>query len=197
MTNKTYQLNIKDSILTLKTSSFKAERGSVLHTGIYNQELRAALTSGLVVLVTYLILRPTPLLVYYILMLIEFIAFFVLFMMFVFYEPLLSATIDKANSRITVSIKKFICKEASYPLSELKDIRQEHIVITPENPDGIRVVEKIALQHGTVIPGFGEVKEFYTVELCFEDGKTIIVFSSKDKAPAEALRKTVMDFINA
>jgi hypothetical protein len=44
--NKTYQLDIKDNILIFRTTFFKAEKGSVLHSGIYNRELASSLLAG-------------------------------------------------------------------------------------------------------------------------------------------------------
>ncbi|NIN70309.1 MAG: hypothetical protein GTO63_37660, partial [Anaerolineae bacterium] len=46
----------------------------------------------------------------------------------------------------------------SHRLSDLEEVRRRQIVIEPENPDGVDFVAKIAIQHGTLIPGFGETK---------------------------------------
>lgn len=197
MGNNSYELNIKGNMLTLKTPSFKAERGSVLHKGIYSMELTSALASGALILLIYLVLKPKPTFLYLIISIIQFIVFVIFFRMFILYEPILEVAIDKSKSRITVLIKKLLPKKVSYPLSELKDVKQDHIVFTPENPDGVRVIEKVALQHGTVIPGFGEVKEFYTIELEFRDSKSIMVFSSNKESEADDLYISLKGFINA
>jgi hypothetical protein len=67
--------------------------------------------------------------------------------------------------------------------------------VTPENPDGIRLVEQVALQHGTVIPGFGKTSEFYTVEMEFKNGKRITIFSSEEPSMAEDVRAKLSGFI--
>ncbi|MBI3592450.1 MAG: hypothetical protein HY099_03050, partial [Nitrospirae bacterium] len=41
-----YQIEIKDNVLVFRTTSFKAEKGSVLHSGIYNRELASSLAAG-------------------------------------------------------------------------------------------------------------------------------------------------------
>jgi len=192
---KTCQLGIKGDALTLRTASFEAGRGSILHPGIFGPELRAALASACAVLLIYLVLRPAPALVNYMLLPAGFIACFVIFKAFVFYEPLLEAVIDKTGGTITVEVKKIGGWKDSYPLSDLTAVEMGHIVITPENPDGIRVVEKVALQHGTAIPGFGEALELYTVEIKFRVGRSIVLFSSRTPMEAEALLKNVRGFL--
>ncbi len=192
---KAYQLDIKGDVLTLRTASFETGRGSILHPGIFGPELRAVLASAGAMLLIYLVLRPAPGLVNYLLLAAGFIAFFVIFKASVFYEPLLEAVIDKTMGTITVSVKKFRGWKDSYPLSDLTTVEMGHMVITPENPDGIRVVEKVALQHGTAIPGFGEALDLYTVEIKFRVGRSIVLFSTKTPMEAEALLKDVRVFL--
>ena len=86
-------------------------------------------------------------------------------------------------------------KNLSFPLASLEDIRQDHKSIAAENPDGIRFVEKIALQHGTVIPGFGKTAEFYTVEMEFENSRRVMIFSSEDPAAADDIALKIKNFI--
>lgn len=195
MNNNTYHIDIKGNTLILKTTSFKAERGSILHAGIFNKDLISSFAGGALILLIYLILRPSPTAIYYILIIIQFIAFFIFFRSFVFYEPSLEAVVDKDRGEISITVKKFLGKKNFYLVTDLKGLRQEHIVITPENPDGIRVVEKVALQHGTLIPGFGETKEFYTVELDFRNGKAVMVFSSKEPSLAKEVYTKLKGFL--
>ncbi|MBI3592867.1 MAG: hypothetical protein HY099_05250, partial [Nitrospirae bacterium] len=77
---------------------------------------------------------------------------------------------------------------------ELDNIRQDYSAVTPENPDGIRLVERVALQHGTVIPGFGETSEFYTVELEFKNGRRLMIFSSKEPSRADDIATRLKNF---
>jgi hypothetical protein len=196
--NQPYQLTAEDSRLLLMTSSFRAERGSVLHSGIYNRELTSSLASGTLVGAVFLALVMAGVEVtaaYVVPAVILFGGLFVLFRKAVFYEEQLEAVFDRAGRVITVVVRRFPKRRYTYPLDELADIREDHIVMTPENPDGISFVEKIAAQHGAAIPGFGETKEFYTVDLEFKDGRRMRVFSSREESGAGQLRMRLKEFI--
>jgi hypothetical protein len=196
--NHAYQLTEEDSRLLLRTPSFRAERGSVLHSGIYNRELTSSLVAGILVGAVFLILALTGVevtLVYVVPAVILFSGLFVMLRKAVFYEEQLEAVFDKAGRAITVVVKRFPERRYMYPLEELTDIKENHIVITPDNPDGISFVEKIAAQHGTVIPGFGETKEFYTVDLQFKGGGQMRVYSSREESGAGELRRRLREFI--
>jgi hypothetical protein len=183
-----YTLGIKKDRLVFRSTSFRAERGSVLHSGIYNRELTSSLAAGglvaaLSVALFYAGVDSTPLhLAGYALL---FVVLFVLLRVYVFYEEFLETVIDKGEKTLSVFRKGLPSEKSAVPLSELAGIRKGYTAIVPENPDGVRFVEKIALQHGTVIPGFGDVKEYHTVNLEFRDGDTLMVFSTEDDATAE------------
>jgi hypothetical protein len=195
--NKTYRIAIKDNLLTFRTTSFKAEKGSVLHSGIYNRELASSLLAGacIVLLGFFFAAKVNITAVHFILSLLLFMALFLFFRRYVFLEPLLEVIIDNNLKNIEFSLKTLKRVRAIYPLTEIIDIKQEAVTITPENPDGIRLVEKVALQHGTVIPGFGKTAEFYTVELEFKNGKRFIIFSSEEPAEANGVATQFINFI--
>ena len=86
-------------------------------------------------------------------------------------------------------------KKVSFSISELHSVRQDYLTVATENPDGVRVVEQVALQHGTIIPGFGKTSEFYTVELEFKDSKRFIIFSSEEPAVANEIVVRFKNFI--
>jgi hypothetical protein len=196
--NQAYELTAEDSRLLLRTASFRAEGGSVLHSGIYNREFTSSLAAGIAVALVFLVLVLSGVevtAVYVVPAVLLFAGLFVILRKAVFYEERLEALFDRAGGAVTVVVKKFPERKYSYSLDDLADIGQDHIVITPENPDGISFVEKIALQHGTAIPGFGEVKEFYTVDLKFKDGSQMRVFSSRQESKAGQLQRRLKDFI--
>jgi hypothetical protein len=193
-----YRLDIKDGALMLNTASFRAEEGSVLHSGIYNRELTSSLAAGALTLAVVIALFFSGLAMTALcpaLAVLAFVTSFVLFRVFVFYDSHLRAVIDRSKGTVTVVTKKMFGRESSYPLDALEDVITGRVVFTPENPDGIEVVEKIALQHGTVIPGFGETKELHTVEFMFEDGRKVMVFSSREPAEAGALAGEIRSFL--
>ena len=53
---KTYNIETKGDRLIFSTSSFKAERGSVLHKGIYNKEFTSVLLSSAICMLTYIVI---------------------------------------------------------------------------------------------------------------------------------------------
>ncbi|MDI6729382.1 MAG: hypothetical protein QMD44_10725, partial [Thermodesulfovibrionales bacterium] len=115
---------------------------------------------------------------------------------YIFLETVLCVVVDKKNGNIDIALERIFGKRRiTSPLSELGNIRQDYLVVTPENPDGIKLVEQVALQHGTVIPGFGKTAEFYTVEMEFKNGKRIVVFSSEKPAEAENIAMQFRNFI--
>lgn len=198
MNNDVYKINMNDDILKFETTSFKAEKGSVLHSGIYNRELSSALSAGAIIMILgfFFVNRSDITFFHWILALLIFLILFIFFRTYVFLEPLLCVLIDKKNSLIDLSVKRLLGKKQIHlPLSELHGIRQDYVAVVPENPDGIRLVEQVALQHGTIIPGFGKTAEFYTVELEFRDGKRFIIFSSEEHRVVEYIATKFKNFI--
>ncbi len=193
-----YNLDIKDNVLTFRTNSFKAEKGSVLHSGIYNREMSASLAAGAVVMLSgfFFAAKYRITAVHFIAALFLFVILFLVFRAYIFGEPLLGVVIDKGKRNIDISLNKiFGKKNLSFPLASLENIRQDHKSIAAENPDGIRFVEKIALQHGAVIPGFGKTAEFYTVEMEFENRQRIMIFSSEEPSTADDIASKIKNFI--
>jgi len=189
-----YEISKKGDKISMKTPFFRAEKGSILHSGIYNRELASSLASGAVLVILYFLLRPKPSISLFISGILIFGLGTFIFRMFLFNEQILELDIDRAEGKIYISIKRVFRSKKLYPLSELKGVEKGHIIITPENPDGIRVVEKIALQHGTVIPGFGEKKEYYTIQLNI-GGDKVVVFSSRLEKEADRLREELIKFL--
>ncbi|MBI5212390.1 MAG: hypothetical protein HY957_03330 [Nitrospirae bacterium] len=184
--------------MIFKTTSFKAEKGNVLHSGIYNREMSASLAAGAVVMLSgfFFAAKYRITAVHFIAALFLFIILFLVFRAYIFGEPLLGVVIDKEKGNIDISLDRiFGKKNLSFPFASLEDIRKDHKSIAAENPDGIKFVEKIALQHGTVIPGFGKTAEFYTVEMEFESRQRIMIFSSEDSAAADDIALKIKNFI--
>lgn len=193
-----YQIDIRDNVLVFRTSSFRAEKGSVLHSGIYNRELSSALAAGALVMLLgfFFATRFKITSVYFIAALLLFVIFFIAFRKYIFLEPALSVAVDKKNGNIDITVNRIFGKsKITSPLSELDNIRQDYIAVTPENPDGIKFVQQVALQHGTVIPGFGKTAEFYTVEMEFKNGKRITIFSSEDPSAVDDIAMKIKNFI--
>ena len=198
MPDQPYEIEIKKDRLVFRTASFKAEDVSALHSGIYNREMASSLASGAVTLLVFILLYFAGVrmgLVFVVPAIALFACFFVLFRMLVFFEPHLRLAIDRAKGSVEVFIKSFRRKRWSFPVGELEAISKGFTVIAPKNPDGIRIVREISIQHGQVIPGLGEVRQYHTVNLELKDGPGIMVFSTYSPSEAEEVLKTLTNFL--
>jgi hypothetical protein len=195
---KAYQLETGDNTSVFRTGSFSSEGRSVLHSGIYNRELSSSLAAGAAVLVFGLFFARYFEIsaVFFMVTIVLFAVLFVLFRIYIFREPALEAVFDGGKKIVTVSVRKSIRNVVrSYSMGKLSGITLDHITVQPQNIDGVEFVEKIALQHGTVIPGFGKKEDFYTVSLDFQ-GEKVVIFSTRDKQSAEAAASELRKYVN-
>lgn len=189
MEEKPYQIERRGGTVVLSTTSFRAERRSVLHSGVFNRELASSLSAGAVIvgISFFFVLYSKITAPYLIAVIFLFASLFVLFRVFVFREPVLETVFDSEKGTITISMKRTAGSRAvSYMLADLAGIRICHLSMEPENIDAVRLVERVAVQHGTVIPGFGKTEDYFTVELDFGEKKAV-VFSAGDRQGAEAV----------
>lgn len=196
--DRDYQFLLDKNILILRTSSFRPERGSILHSGIFNRELASVLSASVIGGVSFVllsfILRNKVIL--YIISLVLFTLSFLFFRIVVFKESDLETVFDKDSGLISINLKGPLrTKHKTFPIITKDNIFLSHVEYEPSNPEGIEVVERVALQHGTVIPGFGEKKEFYNVDLLFKDGEKVTIYSSKEKDDAEEIIRKIKSFL--
>lgn len=196
--DRDYQFLLDKNILILRTSSFRPERGSILHSGIFNRELASVLSASVIGGVSFVllsfILRNKVIL--YIISLVLFTLSFLFFRIVVFKESDLETVFDKDSGLISINLKGPLrTKHKTFPIITKDNIFLSHVEYEPSNPEGIEVVERVALQHGTVIPGFGEKKEFYNVDLLFKDGEKVTIYSSKEKDDAEEIMRKIKSFL--
>jgi len=188
MNEKQYHIETRGNTVVLNTVSFRAERRSVLHSGVFNKELASSLAAGAVIMAMsfFFALYFKITVLYLMAVVLVFAALFMLFRLYVFREAILVTVFDMEKRTITISLKSAIGgRTSSYSLNDLADIILHHISMAPENMDAVQLVERVAVQHGTVIPGFGKTEDFYTVELDL-GGKKIVVFSARERKWAEA-----------
>jgi hypothetical protein len=196
--DKKYKIEMSGQGLVLCSSSFRPEKGSVLHSGIFNRELSSFIAAAAILtfigffFASYGSLRTPHAAAGVIL----FILISLLLRKYLFHEPALKAVFDIRKGFVTITRRGVLFqKRAGYPLARISGIAMNRVVLRPENPDGIELVEKIALHHYTVIPGFGETEEFFTVQLAF--GNEIeVLFSTKKKDEAEEVHGKLKDFID-
>lgn len=186
MSTEAYQIEKSENGAMVRTTSFRTERRSVLHSGIFNRELASSLAAGAVMVIMgfFFALYFRITVVHFMAAVFVFAALFILFRIYAFREAVLETVFDWGNRTITISLKGTLTsRPRSYPMDALTGIRIHHLSIEPENLDAVKLVEKVAVQHGTVIPGFGKVEDFYSVELDFRE-KKIVIFSARDRQGA-------------
>ncbi len=188
MNEKQYHIERRGDAVVLRTTSFRTERRSVLHSGVFNRELASTLAAaGVIVVLSFFFALHFKITVFYVIgVMLLFAALFVLFRLSVFREAVLETVFDGEKRTVTISLKSALGgTTSSYSLNDLSGITLHRTTIQPENMDAVRLVERVAVQHGTVIPGFGKTEDFYAVELSFGEKKKV-VFSARERQGAEA-----------
>lgn len=199
-TGREYQLRIRGSVLNFRTGAFRAEPGSALHSGIYNRELVASLVAGaiLVFIAFFAVMKGADVRgPHYIGAVVLFALLTFLVRVYVFYEEYLELIIDRDKGIIDLLVRRITRKRYKWALGELTGVRRGLTVIAPENQDGIDIVKNISLQHGMVIPGFGESKEYHSVNLEFGELDTVAVFNTEESDEAEAVSQVINKFVGS
>ncbi|MBF0402472.1 hypothetical protein [Candidatus Magnetominusculus xianensis] len=192
-----YKFEPVSKSLLFTTSAFKSEKGSVLHSGIYNREMASTFVAAGAAFSYFVVAALSGWLSYihYAITAVLFAVIYPLSWLYIFRKAAIAVFLDNDNDIAAIAIKgTFRKKKIFKALSQLKDIRVTHREIETGNPDGVAFVEKIALQHGTVIPGFGAAQHIYSVELVFDDAQ-ITVYSSGDKDKAANVLSGFKDYI--
>lgn len=176
-----FELEVTPQGLRFKTATYIAGEGSALHGNIFNRELVSSLMAGAALVAVAMIavrMGIKPSLIYALAAIVFFTIVFLLARFFVLMEPVLEAEITADG--VTVSSGPRLRKrKRSWPRTGLKHISTAVVIVDPvKNKDGLQVVEKIALQHGMHMDGFGERKEFHTVGLVFENGGSAVLFAT-------------------
>ncbi|MBF0316819.1 MAG: hypothetical protein HQL04_01480 [Nitrospirae bacterium] len=200
MNNETgYRLEINGDILRVQTGSFKTQKGSMLHSGVYNRELASLFVSGGMSMVWLMVAASLHWsgYIHFIVSVVVFILSYPLCRAYVFKESILETVINGRERIIllnqTMSIGKRTIRRQ---FADLRGIHLEHVATQPHNPDGAAFVQKIASQHGAPIPGFGQTEHYYAVVLSF-DTEQLVIFSSTEKSESEALLIEIEGFLLA
>jgi len=196
--DSTYTLAQDAARLVFRTTRFAADKGSVLHSGIYNREFSSVLASFALAGIAYFLLvmsfgKET---VFYAVFMVLFIGTFPLFRRFVFRERYREAVFDRTAS--TVEIRHAGIRSTvllNRPLESIRRLRIDTKKTEVVNRDGVAFVEKISAQHGTVIPGFGEEKTFYTLKLRFTDGTEQTLFADGNMQDVIAVHDKIKSFL--
>ncbi len=201
MTNRGhYQLEIREDRLILRTSTFRPLVQSILHSGIYNREMASLLIASLTGGGGYVLLSFMDFdkVILFVVSLFIFAMTFLFFRTVVLKEPYLEAIFDRKGGSVSLIIKEpFRSLRDNFPITSVSDVAVNHREVEPVNPDGVDVVERIALRHGTVIPGLGAKRDIYSVELAMKDkGKRgVTLLTTGRKEIAEEVMRRIKEFI--
>lgn len=183
-----YQIIRDKDRLFFTTSSFRAEKSSVLHSGVYSREFSSMLFASAVCMLAYMFMLSVIYLalIRYIVLVAIFIAAFLCANIFIFKKKHLEAVFDRSSRIVRITRPGIITKDVEeIPFAGIGSVELGSKRFTPENIDGINFVRKISLQHGSDIPGLGEEEEFITLSLKLTDSSERIIYAGKtDEEPA-------------
>jgi hypothetical protein len=193
-----YRIEKTDGSLIFRTAHFAAERGSVLHRGIYSHEFAAALSSLTIAGLAYMVMviDVKKGIFAHVVFLVVFVSGFLLLKRFVFKEKFLEAVFDRTAGKTeiyTVGITKK--KKNSIRMQDIENVLIAQKKSAVENPDAVAFVEKISSQHGMPIPGFGEEKMFYLLTLKLSDGTDRLIFADSDMRDVMQVHDEIKGFL--
>ena len=194
----TYTLAKDATRIIFRTISFVADKGSVLHSGIYNREFSSVLASFALAGISYFLLVMSfgKENFFYAVFMVLFIGTFPLFRTYVFRERYLETVFDRTVARVEMSHAWLRRKVLlSMPLESIAGIWIDTKKTEVVNRDGVEFVEKISAQHGTVIPGFGEETTFYSLKLRFSDGTERTIFAESSMQDVISVHDEIKGFL--
>jgi hypothetical protein len=179
---KPYSIITEIDKLCFRTSSFEADKESVLHKGIYNYELSSMLSamilSGIVYTIMAFSFKVT--IIHYLASTLIFIVAFICCRRYIFRDRDLEIVFDKTKKSARLCWPGFIgMRTEEIPFGSIKSVEAGSRQIIPVNIDGIEFVQKISAQHGSPVPGLGEEKEFVTLLLKLTDGTERIIYAGR------------------
>lgn len=180
MVTDNYKIEIESDKLVFITSSFKAERTSVLHSGVYTKEFSSMLFASAAALAAYVLTGGRTPLVRYTLLILIFALSFIGANKYIFKERELQVVFDKKDKTVNmIQSGLFTKKREKIPFANIKSVDIGNRQFVPENIDGINFVQKISAQHGSAVPGLGEAVEFITLSLQLTDGSDRIIYAAR------------------
>lgn len=193
--NERFEFVIKEDTLTFKTPFYKAERGSILHKEIFNLELASLLASLVPGAVVFIVLssKTRTLVLPSLFAFFTLIGGFILFRIFVFIKRELKFAIHKKSG--SVFLRMPFRKVKVFRISDVKNVEAKMERFSPENPEGMALVEKIALHHGQVVPDFGSPGEIYSVNMELRNGAIFRIYAGPDKDSAADVTTRIKEFL--
>lgn len=183
MVTDNYQLKTEDNKLIFRTSSFRAEKTSVLHSGVYTKEFSSMLFASAISILVYMIssvINSRSLIMRLIIVALIFVAAFIGAHKFIFKDSFLEAEFNRTDNSVNIVRSGLIARKVEkIPFAAIKSIELGSRKFIPENMDGIDFVQKISAQHGSAIPGLSKTEEFVTLSLKLTDASERIIFAAR------------------
>ncbi|MCE5311959.1 MAG: hypothetical protein LLF86_02270 [Nitrospiraceae bacterium] len=198
MENSGFTITRDKDTLVLKTSWFSTLQQSVLHSGAFNKEMASSISAGIVMLALLFALRSAVSFSFEALVfgVILFGALFLVFRVFVFRKPVLEARFSKPNNLVIVSKTRHLIRtRRRFRLSDVEAAVLKEIIHSYSNPDGIRMVEKIALHHHTALPGFSRTVKLFAASVRRSNNEEVLLFSSEDKENTDKVIEEINNFL--
>ncbi len=176
-----YELKSDSEKLFFKTAFYRAEKTSVLHSGVYNKEFTSMLFSGALCLMSYMLTEfmAQKFILRYIIIFLVFLISFLGARSLIFKEHYLEALFDRTEQTVNIKQSGLFNKIKSIPFNSISSIEAGSKKFVPQNIDGIDFVQKISIQHGGAVPGLGQEEEYITVSLNLKDASKIIIFACR------------------
>ena len=195
---KKYSIVKTKDMLVFSTENFIVEKSSVLHSGIFNKEFSSMLASSVlagVASIALIMIYGRTTLAYVVFILIS-IAGFSLFRKFVFKDRQMEIVFDLKAGRVDIALKGHKRKiKESFPVKDISGMVIEKEIEEIVNPDGVAFVEKISLQHGAVIPGFGEEKILYMIKLNLSDNTDRLIYANSNMDDVISVHGVLKEFL--
>lgn len=195
---RNYTIKKEEDKLIFATPAFTADPDSVLHSGIYNREFTSVLASAAVAGIVYVIfaMNTDNTLVRALIFLLIFAGGFPFFRKFIFKEGLIEVVFNASAGEAKI-YRTWITKrlKETIAINNLKDISIESRKREIENPDAVKFVEKISLQHGTVIPGFGQETVLFLLKLHLSDGSERIIYADNTMQDVISAHDEIKEFL--
>jgi len=196
---KSYSIKTEGPTLTFRTSSFKAEKSSVLHSGVYSREFSSILLASGICMLVYILLSPRiggPAM--YAALALTLAAAFTLSHKYIFREKCLEVILDKKSGKAKLVISgAFTKRSEEIALSDIASVEIGSKLFEPVNKDGADFVQKISVQHGSAVPGLGEPEEFITLSLKLKDGSEKIIYAANVKERPAVPVSEIREFLSS
>ena len=188
-----FRIAVEGDELKFRTSSYKTEKGSVLSPVVYSHDLSAMFAAAMPAAAVFL-LSGALAAMRYMAAVAAYAAGFFFFRAFVFKKRFLLFEASKKNGMASLYVP-FGTKK-TFRTEEIEKVEAEKSVFLPENPEGLKQVEKIALHHHTVLPELDKPVDFYPVRVGLKNGQSFVIYAGREPVAAADITLKIKEFLN-